>query len=304
MNTRIRLLLILLLANLSFGLDGVLQSDSLRGSLGDVIRFQWNISHSVSDTIDYSFSELDGTGIEILSETLELGDESSTLSIATSVYDSVGYYQFPDLILYAHSGANRDSLKLRGPELEIFSILSAADSTFRDIKGLHRIKTPLNWLLVMWIVLTLILIYLLSRIPWIRKRTTTQIEAQEVIVAPEESHLIALRELESLRRSKFLSLHQFKVFHSQLVHILKQYIERRYVVDALDLTSNEFMNRLSALNVLTTLALEEVNELLNQADLIKFAKAQSNELDSGKALSRVVELVNTTKIENDMGDDT
>jgi hypothetical protein len=280
------------------------ESDSLKASLGDVIQFNWKVDHQASDSIAYRLDPMDGTGIEILSESLEAGKAQSRILFKTAVYDSVGPFQFPQITIYDYSPQAVDSLVLDGPLLQIYSILTPADSSFRDIKGLQRIPTRFNWWILLWLALAGSLIFLIFKIPRFRKLVVKEEEAPVLIVPPEEAHLVALRELEHLRRSKLLSLHQFKDFHSELTHILKTYLERRYLIDALDLTTYELMLSIAPLSEINEEIQAELKQILETSDLIKFAKAQSNELDSGKALTRVVDIVNKTKIENDMGDDT
>jgi hypothetical protein len=50
--------------------------------------------------------------------------------------------------------------------------------------------------------------------------------------------------------------------------------------------------------------INETQELLEKADIIKFAKAGSDELESGKALNLAIEIVKRTKIQSNQGDNT
>jgi hypothetical protein len=50
--------------------------------------------------------------------------------------------------------------------------------------------------------------------------------------------------------------------------------------------------------------INETQGLLEKADFIKFAKAKSDELESGKALTMAIDLVNRTKVKSNQGDNT
>ena len=295
---------ILVLAGTLFSMDVTFKADSLRGTLGDVFQLSWLVDHKDQDSIYYAFDDPQGSGVEILSQQIKAGKRQTLIQVEAAVYDSVGIYHFPDGVIFHRSGAVLDSLFLRGPDLEIYSILSPADSSFRDIKGLHHIRRPFYWMLLLWILVGGIAVYGVYRLFRYRRNRAQELLNHIKIIPPEEAHTIALRELEHLRREKFLRLSQFKEFHSRLTYILKQYIENRYLIDALEHTTTELMDDLEALSDLKEEHVTTVRAILQLADLIKFAKAESNELESGESLNRAVDLVNETKLVNDMGDDT
>jgi predicted alpha/beta-fold hydrolase len=89
-----------------------------------------------------------------------------------------------------------------------------------------------------------------------------------------------------------------------LTHILKQYYENRYLVDALEQTTSEFLATMNAMSEFDESLIRDTHGLLEKADFIKFAKASSDELESGKALNLAIDIVNRTKIQNNQGEDT
>ncbi len=299
---RVRFLLILLLLNITFALEAKFQADSLNGSLGDIIAFSWDITHDHEADFSIKAFDLDDTGIEVLSHISHKTDFGTHLQFETAVYDSVGIYHFPSLVVYTEDAAGLDSLYLQGPDLEITSILSPSDTTFRDIKGLHRIRRPFNLVTLLWIAGGLIILYLVYLIVKRIRVKKSEKAAEEIIIPPEEAHVVALRDLEHLKRSKYLRFEQFKEFHSELTHILKQYYENRYLMDALDLTTSELTDKIKGMGEFDDALVSETSDILEIADLIKFAKAPSNELDSAAALNQAIEIVNRTKLQNDQGE--
>jgi len=300
---RLRHILPLLLAVQSLlAVDAVFHADSLHGSLGDVISFGWSIEHDTESLLRVGEYAVDGSGIEVLDQKQMITSTGTDLTFETAIFDSVGIYHFPSITAYVVKGTEVDSLLLQGPDLEIFSILTVSDSTFRDIKGLHGIRLPFNLVILAWIIGSLIILYLVY---WLVKRYTRSEKAiteQKIIVPPEEAHVIALRELETLKRSKYLRFEQFKEFYSELTHILKAYYENRYLIDALELTTSEFMELTSAMAEFNDELLDSTREILETADFIKFAKGSSNELEAGEALSRTIQMVKETMIKDDQGE--
>ncbi|NQV42158.1 MAG: hypothetical protein HQ506_07380 [Candidatus Marinimicrobia bacterium] len=301
---RLRSIIFLLSLSQLFGLQAQFQGDSLKGSLGEIISFGWDISHSEDAQLTFSEIDLDGTGIEVLQRELTNIEGGSSLRFNTAIYDSVGLYTFPSSIVFVKDGYGLDSLYLHGPDLEITSVLSPSDTTFRDIKGIHNIRTPINLYYVLIFVVVLILAYLIYYLIKRTKKSHTNTPPQKIIVPPEEAHIIALRAFESLRKSKYVRFEQFKEFYSELTRILKQYYENRYLVDALEQTTSEFIVTINSMSEFDADMIRDTHDILEKADFIKFAKARSDELESGEALNRAIEIVKRTKIESNRGEDT
>ena len=287
-----------------FALDAQFKADSLWGSLGDIIAFGWQINHAEGADLNFTEIDLEGSGIEVLDRELTPSKGGSYLHFNTAIYDSVGLYSFPSSVVYADVEGITDSLFLRGPDLEIRSVLTVSDTTFRDIKGLHKIRTPINIfyavLLLAILALAYLIFYLVKRF---KKKQVVSID-QKIIVPPEEAHIVALRGLERLRRSKYLRFEQYKEFYSELTHILKEYYENRFLIDALEQTTSELMETMTAMTEFDEDFINETSVLLTKADLIKFAKGRSDELESGEALNQAVDIVKRTQIQNNQGENT
>jgi len=278
-------------------LEARFQADSLHGSLGDVISFSWDISHASNTLLSVGDYDLEGSGIEVLDQKLKPIKNGTQLKIEAAVYDSVGFFRFPQLLLISDGVSGIDSLILIGPELEITSILSATDTTYRDIKGLHNIRTPFNMFYVLILLGTLVLMYLIFYLFKRFHKSKDSHENIKVIIPPEEAHVIALRALEQLRRSKYLRFDQYKEFHSELTHILKVYYENRFLIDALELTTSELMEKMQSMNEFDDPFVSDTHQILTKADYIKFAKAPSNELESGEALNTAINIVKRSKVQ-------
>ncbi len=296
------LLLVVMMTQTVFGVDAIFHADSLHGSLGDIISFGWTLDHDTNIPLHFAEIELDGTGIEILDQKITKTSTGSDIDFSTAIYDSVGIYHFPSVMAYLGEPDAQDSLILRGPDIEIRSILTASDTTFRDIKGLHSVKLPFDLSILVWVLGVLLIVwlgYLIFKRFSIKDRAT---KPEKIIVPPEMAHVIALRDLEHLKRSKYLRFEQYKEFYSELTHILKTYYENRYLIDALELTTSEFMDKIGGMAEFNAEQLATTRQILETADFIKFAKGSSNELESGEALNRIILLVKETMIKEDQGE--
>lgn len=87
-------------------------------------------------------------------------------------------------------------------------------------------------------------------------------------LSPEES---ALQALNALFDSDLLRTGNFKFYYLQLSDILRNYFERRLQIQAIESTTDEIIKKLQEKRINTELT-EKITEVLQTADLAKFAK--------------------------------
>lgn len=144
--------------------------------------------------------------------------------------------------------------------------------------------------IVLFIPLLLLMIYLIKRFrddkPIIRK----------IKVEPKlPAHQVALQEIERIKSEKSWQKGKEKEYYTQLTEALRNYIEGRFGFNAMEMTSTEIINKL--MEVKDHQALNELNSLLQTADLVKFAKhiPLMNENDAN--LLNAMNFINETKEE-------
>ncbi|MBI5883445.1 MAG: hypothetical protein HZB91_10130 [Elusimicrobia bacterium] len=107
---------------------------------------------------------------------------------------------------------------------------------------------------------------------WKRRKPKTAGAAAEA-PAPDTRppHVIAGEELDWLRGSGLWEEARYKEFYIRLTDILRQYVERRYGVPAMQLTTTELARELRSLAA-DRRVISEIKDLFDRADLAKFAK--------------------------------
>lgn len=160
------------------------------------------------------------------------------------------------------------------------------------------IKRPLNTPLVFaeirdyvyWgvgIALALaVIIYLL--IKYIRRRQGRT--GPKRFVPP---HIVAIRALEKLHSRKLWQNGKHKEYYSQLADIVRIYIERRYGIGAMEMTSDQILDAVR--NVNDERLREKLRELFGLADLVKFAKMAPSPDDNEQAYFDAYFYVEETK---------
>lgn len=177
-------------------------------------------------------------------------------------------------------------------ELELYVVPIAIDTASHTIHDLKAQKTlPFRFAEISgyfwWGLLALALlgaaVYALVR--YLRSRGRSL--RHPFRPAPElPPHVVAIRALEALHNQKLWQNNRHKAYYSGLTDILRTYIAARYGFGAMEMTSDEIIGALRNFELPAKSALE-LQTVLRDADLVKFAKAtpdgEQNEADYLKA---------------------
>ena len=91
-------------------------------------------------------------------------------------------------------------------------------------------------------------------------------------IPTDPAHIIAFRELEKLRSDGLWQKGEIKKYYTQLTEILRQYLENRYRVYSLELTTAETLEALVKTGFKKDGSYNDLKTVLTGADLVKFAK--------------------------------
>lgn len=161
-----------------------------------------------------------------------------------------------------------------------------------DIKG--QIKYPVTFKeVVPWVLLGLVvlaILYLLLR--YIKyKRENKNFFGKPIVQDPP--HIVALRELDKIHSQKLWQNGKEKLFYTGITDALREYIERRYGVNAMEKTSSEILASLKG-EAIEEKVYKELDELFQVADLVKFAKYVPSVGENEEAIPSAVRFVNST----------
>ena len=110
----------------------------------------------------------------------------------------------------------------------------------------------------------------------------------------EPAHVIAFRELDKLKEEKIWSKGEVKHYYSRLTEITRHYIERQYDISAMESTTEEILQSFRRANPEDQLLDEILKELLELADLVKFAKEDPLPVDNQTNLNNAYIFVQKT----------
>ncbi|MFZ1706058.1 MAG: hypothetical protein WAT79_17055 [Saprospiraceae bacterium] len=157
------------------------------------------------------------------------------------------------------------------PPLDSLNQLSK--DTLYPIKPI--IIEPTHWtdyLLVVYILMGIIFLYILAK--YIQKKPKTLLESSLQILK-KSPHEIALEKILELEKNQAWKIYTAKDFQSKISYIFREYVENRYKILALEMSTTDCIHALQHEIGLDSTLLVATEKILNQADLIKFAKANA-----------------------------
>lgn len=160
-----------------------------------------------------------------------------------------------------------------------------------DIK--EPLDTPVIWAevapYVWWGLLGLVVVGGLVWLGlWWWKRRQAALAA-----AVEPIHVRAIRQLEELHSQKLWQAGKAKEYFSELTEILRAYLEGRYGIEAMEMTSAEIVAALGEVN--EPKLIEQLRAMFSVADLVKFAKMTPEGTECETAYFDVYYYVDQTK---------
>jgi hypothetical protein len=104
----------------------------------------------------------------------------------------------------------------------------------------------------------------------------------------------ALEALETLRLKKLWQSGRVKEYYSEMTDIVREYIELRFSIRALEMTTDEISSSIRQVAV-NGQAREKLVSTLTLADLVKFAKEQPMPMENDLCLNQCIDFVRETR---------
>lgn len=146
------------------------------------------------------------------------------------------------------------------------------------------------------VYLSIILIILGAALAWVTIRFINNKPIIRIIkIKPKlPSHITALNRIEEIKSDKSLRLEgNTKEYYTQLTDTLREYMHERYGFNATEMTTSEIVEHL--LKIQDKESIKEIREILQVADLVKFAKLQPSMNENDRNMANAIDFVNVTK---------
>jgi len=278
-------------------LEGKLEHDSIKLGSQTKINFsiatpgnyiwQWPV---LADKITEKVEIVNQTGIDTVRQRRSDLVMLQKQMVITS-FDS-GYHAIPPFVFkYQLPGDTLWNTLETDPLLLFVAGLSVdLNIPIRDIKG--PIRAPLTfmeilpWLLLAIIIVSGVLLYRRylkikrARVPVLRKPVKPKIPP----------HRVALDALENLHRKKLWQSGRVKEYHSEITDILRHYLEARFNIMAVEMTTYEILQA-SVAQEIPSQAREKLRLIFERADLVKFAKSMPLPAEHEESFMHAVDFI-------------
>lgn len=203
-----------------------------------------------------------------------------------------GVYTLPQFTFHSKTG----DLKTGTITLQIKGVAVDTTKAFYDIKQPLAVSYNLwDWLKDHWVIVVIILAIILLIIGIIyyiknKPKPIEQVEAAHTYTIDE----IAISKLNELNDKKLWQQGDVKLYYIELTEILRDYLEKRYLIQAHEQTTDEIFADLKGKG-LTKENSNTLLEILQLADLVKFAKHQPTAYENEHSMELAIAFVQQTK---------
>ncbi len=253
------------------------------------------------------FVEWNDFAIDTLSEQLDIikrsevertADADSNVIVKqqlTLMTFDTGQVQVPPVALkYARSFDDPNRLKAYTDPINLYSTTMAVDTTMAYKPIVEPIAAPVQMKEVFpWILAVLLVALAIFGIWYWHKHRKTKVDADGNIVRgptipPYDK---AVGDLENLRQQKLWQSGKVKEYFSTLTDIAREYIEGQFGVNAVEMTTDDILEEVKPLHF-SQETYNKLKETMEVADLVKFAKYSSSNLESENAMNSMTDFVN------------
>lgn len=218
----------------------------------------------------------------------------NTLQLTLTSFDGNLYYLPPFKVKVNGKTVESKSLALKVVEVEVDT--TKLDKFFgpKDVQDNPFLWS--DWSLSFWLSVLMLVLLAVAYYLYLRLRDNKPIIARIKIVKRLLPHQKAMKEIEQIKADKMVSSENQKEYYTKLTDTLRKYIEERYGFSAMEMTSSEIIERLTASD--DQQSLDELRRLFMTADLVKFAKYSTLINENDANLVNAIDFINQTKQEN------
>ncbi len=249
--------------------------DTTKNKIG--AEFKLTVKATVDTTSKVVFPSVKNIGpLEVIRsyriDTVKNGDKYELIKkYGLTQFDS-GKYTIPSIKVFINNSPFfLDSIRVEVANVDVDTL----KQKMYDIKPIVEVSSSNSWIWKLVLVL-LVIAAIAAFIYWWIKIRKKKIVEQEVYKTPIEKATVLLNNLE---KKELWQKGEIKAYYSELTDIARNYIEEAIQIPAMESTTSELIEglRKASLKKKMTLSketIENLEQVLRQADLVKFAKSK------------------------------
>ena len=189
------------------------------------------------------------------------------------------------------------------PALEVTRAkIAPPDTTMKFFDIVKPYSAPVTFGEILpWVLVALLaVIIIFAVVRFIRIMKEKKLPASEPLIK-DPAHVIAFHELEKLKAENLWQRGETKKYYTRLTEILRQYLEDRYGIYSLELTTSETLDALVRTGFKKDGSYSRLKSVLTGADLVKFAKYKPEPSENEASFDESWNFVTETRQEEQPG---
>lgn len=275
--------------------------DSLSSLIGSPIHLTLTVEHLANMELqlpDYQMGSKLGE-LEILSlgerQVTPVGNyQRSTIQMEITSFDS-GYVYLPSQQISAKPTDGSTAILAATDSILLRFDFPVVDTTqaFKPIKDIYEV--PIGFADIWpWAAGGLVLVGLILGIIFLFKRLNRKEDAPVRKAPPIPAHEVAMRKLAQLESARYWQNGQAREYYFELSYILREYIEGRFKVPALESTTESILSSIGS-KLKSESQQQRLRAMLQMAELAKFAKFTPTERENLDNMNLAREFVKQTQ---------
>ena len=268
--------------------------DTTEITVGERLRLTVTVEHAADAVVQWpdslNLAPFEVLGAVVSPVTVADGRAASTAVLTLTAFE-LGELELPSFVVSVASPGGTTELITDPFGIAVVSVGLDEGADIRDIRG--PLSIPRSWLVIALWVLALGVAggagYWLARRA--RQRKSDDDPASEA--PPRPAHELAYEALDWLESSTLLQQGRIKDYYIEVSDVIRRYLEGRYAVRALEMTSREVLEQLGGAGVGQDIHWRCAS-FLEQCDLVKFAKYRPGQGACGEIVPAARALVDAT----------
>jgi len=274
-----QIILLVLFSNVAMSQNAelVVKLDTNKIKIGEQVVLRMKVLAPEGDLVEFPIlKDTLVKGLEILDmnelEPENVGDSriSYQRNYTITSFDA-SKYTIPSYSVTIKNKGHNSVVRSKVCELSVVGVKVDKQKAFKDI--IAPINTPLNFMEILpYLLIGLLVVLIVILVVYFYKRHKNKTKDGLPIIKKEKAHIIAFRDLNDIKTNKLWTQVNDKEFFTRLTAVLRSYIEDESGVSAMEMTSPEILNAIKDNDLFNDKIKKLLREILENSDLVKFAK--------------------------------
>ena len=277
--------------------------DSMQMLIGEQVHLTLSVAVKKGQQVVFPFfqrTQMLTPGVEVLEMTevdttnIDNGLQRLSCTYTLTSFEDTIYYLPPMKVMVDGKGYDSKNLALKVLTLEVDTLHPEQFFPPKDVQD-----NPFqwsDWSGMFWMAWLLLILSALAYYVYTRIRDNKSIVPPIKFVRKALPHQKAMKEIEKIKQQRMTTSENQKEYYTRLTDTLRVYLQDRFGFNAMEMTSDEIIDRLNKEEDKTKI--DELTELFRTADLVKFAKHEALINENDRNLSNAIAFIDSTKRED------